>query len=350
MTALPIVLHLVDDTTAGGVMRVVDFIRTSPEMAKLAVHRVRHVKRGQVNTQRLDADMIVSHLAISWRNLPTIIAIRAAHATRQFLHVEHSYTETFVALNVRNRRRFSTLLKVSYALFNRVIAVSNGQFQWISTRGLCQPHKLMTIQSCVDLAPFRSLSAPAGPARIFGAIGRLDRQKGFDTLIAAFRACTNPDIRLHIFGEGDEEQALRALAGADDRIIFKGFTPDPVAAFAQVDAIVMPSRWEAYGLVGIEALSAGRALVCSDLDGMADHRSGGAVLVRPGSVSDLKAQIIALSSPGREAAQASPYRAGDVLEYRFVSGWAQILKDVCVSGRKAGEQGADQRMPNFCRE
>jgi len=51
-----------------------------------------------------------------------------------------------------------------------------------------------------------------------GAIGRLDRQKGFDTLIEAFRQTRNPNVALHIYGEGEEGLALRALAEGDPRI------------------------------------------------------------------------------------------------------------------------------------
>jgi glycosyltransferase involved in cell wall biosynthesis len=326
MSAVPIVLHLVDDTTAGGVMRVVDFIQTSPGMAELGEHRIQHIKRGKIEGRPLCADVVVSHLAVSWRSLPALIAMRAMNVGKLFVHIEHSYTEAFVALNVKNRRRFGALLKVSFSLFDRIIAVSHAQAKWLETRGYCRSEKLTTIQSCVDLAPFRKLPSVAGPVRVFGAIGRLDHQKGFDTLITAFRACNNAEIRLHIFGEGDQEQTLRKLAGGDDRIVFQGFMQDPVAAFAQVDAVIMPSRWEAYGLVAIEALSAGRQLICADLDGLNDHEVGGAFLVRAGSISDLTKTIDGLSSGPKNDVLISRYRSSEVLERRFITGWERILR------------------------
>lgn len=325
MRAVPIVLHLVDDTTAGGVMRVVDFIQTSLGMAELGEHRIQQVKRGKIHGRPFCADIIVSHLAISWRSLPALIAMRAMNGGKLFVHIEHSYTEAFVALNVKNRRRFGTLLKVSFSLFDRIIAVSHAQAKWLKARDYCRSAKLATIQSCVDLAPFRELPSVAGPVRIFGAIGRLDHQKGFDTLITAFRACNNADIRLHIFGEGDQKQTLQKLAGDDDRIVFRGFMQDPVAAFSQVDAVVMPSRWEAYGLVAIEALSAGRQLICADLDGLKDHEAGGALLVRPGSISDLRKKIAELSSEPENGVLISRYRSSEVLERGFITGWEQVL-------------------------
>jgi glycosyltransferase involved in cell wall biosynthesis len=216
-------------------------------------------------------------------------------------------------------------LKVAFALFDRVVAVSHAQANWIKSRGFCASEKLATIQSCVDLSEFRNISSPVGPVRIFGAIGRLDEQKGFDTLIAAFCRCTNPDIRLHIYGEGDQEVTLRNLASGDDRVIFKGFVEDPADAYAQVDAVVMPSRWEAFGLVAIEALSSGRQLICADLDGLKDHEIGGAKFIRAGSISDLVGKISELCSGGEGPAAMSPYRFSNVLEEQFVKGWKSIL-------------------------
>ncbi len=326
MTARPKVLHLVDDATAGGVMRVVDFICTSAEMAKLADHRVLHTQRGQIVSRRLDADVIVSHLAISWRSLPALLALRASYVAKPLIHVEHSYTEGFVALNVSNKRRFSTLLKVAFSLFDRVVAVSEAQASWISSRGYCKASKLKTVQSCVDLAPFRAIPLREGPVRIFGAIGRLDEQKGFDTLIHSLKACTAPELELHIYGEGSAEPLLRRLAAEDGRISFKGFAPDPVTAYAQVDAVVMPSRWEAYGLVAIEALSAGRRLLCANVDGLNDHRVGGATLFRAGSVRDLTEEMAVISSAGFTPGDLSPYRSTNSLENRFIARWQQIVE------------------------
>ena len=321
----PIVLHLVDDATAGGVMRVVDFIQTSSAMAALGDHRVRHVRRGMIIGYQGRADVVVSHLAISWRSLPALMSLKLLNSLKRRVHVEHSYTEAFVAKNVKNKRRFNALLKLAFSLFQNVIAVSHEQASWIKTGGLCRTGKLATIQSCVDLAAFRQLPQRQGRVRIFAAIGRFDRQKGFDALITAFLACQGDDLRLHLYGEGEQEPMLRKLASGDDRIVFKGFTPDPLTAFADVDVVVMPSRWEAYGLVAIEALSAGRHLICADHDGLRDHAAGGAILVRPGSIPDLRDAMTAVVSRAARDRAKSPYRDAPLLEERFVKEWAKIL-------------------------
>lgn len=274
MTKPTQILHLIDDTTPGGVMRMIAHLTSTPDHDSQARHEVHLVTPGSALPQ-CHADIVVSHLTINWRILPRLIAFRARHAGRPLVHVEHSYTEAFTALNVPARGRFFTLLRTCYALFERVVAVSEVQGRWLLSRGLVSPAALRIIPPAVDLKVFRALPVPRRPARVIGGIGRLHRQKGFDVLIAAFRALPCADLALHIHGQGPEEAALKALASGDPRIRFFGHASRPETALAAVDVVAMPSRWEAYGLVAQEARAAGRVLVCADVDGLRDSGAGG---------------------------------------------------------------------------
>ncbi|SLN27607.1 glycosyltransferase family 4 protein [Pseudooctadecabacter jejudonensis] len=287
MTQTCTVLHLVDDTTAGGVTRVIDQMVAAAPLAACAHQRVLPVTRGRFGALPKDVDIIVSHTAISWRTLPALMALRATHPNVTLIHVEHSYTEGFVVHNVTRTRRFFGLLKIAFSLFDRVIAVSEAQADWMRRHELCSHKSLTTIPSWVDLSPFRDLTPPRGPIRTLGAIGRLDTQKGFDRLIAAFQSLPDPDLRLRIIGKGPQEKHLRQLAGTDPRIVFAGFADTPTDAYADVDAVVMPSRWEAFGLVATEALAAGRPVLCANVDGLRDHDPFGAQLIQGPSARDL---------------------------------------------------------------
>lgn len=102
-----------------------------------------------------------------------------------------------------------------------------------------------------------------------GALG--DRRKGFDTLFAAWSAlCRNSawDCDLVVVGHGAELGAWRERARADgmnERIRFLGFRKDVPEILAACDALVAPTRYEAYGLGVQEALCTGiPALVSAD--------------------------------------------------------------------------------------
>lgn len=330
MKQLPKVLHLIDDTTAGGVMRVLDFLCSDRDLAQTADHEVKTVKRGKIIGNLGHADVIVSHLALSWRGLPSLVALRATYPRTPLVHVEHSYTEGFMTYNVPSIRRFKALLKLAFSFFDRIVCVSDGQANWMVSSRLVHTDKLSTIQSCVDLSAFRALPAPTGPARVFGAIGRLDDQKGFDTLIRAFRQCPDPDIQLQIIGEGAKEHALKALAGNDTRIVFRGFQSNPVTALADVDVVLMPSRWEAYGLVAVEALAAGRRLLCHNIDGLSDHARHGGVMMETANIKELSALIAREANGYSKVMEASIVRTTRQLENRFRDCWQFMLREVGV--------------------
>lgn len=265
------VVHLVDDMTAGGVTRNLRYLLRHPGIADHALQSVSQVRRGFWAIGQVDADVIVSHLTINWRGLPGLVALRAMNPSVRLVHVEHSYTRAFAALNVARKSRFFALLRVAYSLFDVIVSVSHAQAEWMKERGLVDPNALHVIHPEVELGPLTKVQAPMEVPRAVGAIGRLERQKGFDILIEAFQKCTDPDARLLIFGEGSERSHLETLAAGDPRIEFRGHVSDPTQAYGAVDIVAVPSRWEAFGLVVREAKAAGRPVLLAPVDGLLDQ-------------------------------------------------------------------------------
>lgn len=121
-------------------------------------------------------------------------------------------------------------------------------------------------------------AAPAQPWRWrLLYVGRIDRQKGLDTAVAAL-AHLPPATTLEVLGSGDvqyiaELQQLARRLGAGDRVHFDGFAgPDQVrAAYADADVVLFPVRWqEPFGLVPIEAMGVGRPVVTTARGGTAE--------------------------------------------------------------------------------
>ncbi|WP_172293323.1 glycosyltransferase [Pseudoruegeria sp. HB172150] len=330
------IAHLVDDTNPGGVTRYLDFLASDPGMAELAHHQIVVVPRNRPARVAVEADVIVSHLAISWRGLPGLMSLRARHSGIPLIHVEHSYSAGFVTANVKARRRFHTLLRTAYALFERVVAVSHAQANWLLQRDLVQNDVLSVIQPQVDLTRLRALPRPSGPIRTIGAIGRLDRQKGFGPLIRAFRELEGKDLRLRIFGDGPERETLERLAGDDPRIRFEGFVADPCEAYGSCDAIVMPSRWEPYGLVAAEALAAGRTVMVSGVDGLMDHVATGAHYFGAPTIENLRKALMDTckeSQPTEVIHEVGPLHPGLAVQWRQLL--FKTLPNLSISGRVA---------------
>ncbi|WP_316015094.1 glycosyltransferase [Roseobacter sp. HKCCA0434] len=323
------VVHLVDDTGPGGVTRLLDHIRSDTDMAAIGRHEVVVVRGGLSAPPRLPlADVIVSHVVLSWRNLPFFAALRARYARLPIIHVEHSYSPAFVALHVTNRKRFRAMLTASLSLFDRVVSISTAQRDWLVPFAGLAEGKAVLLPPYVDIARFLALRAPAGDVRRIGALGRLDPQKGFDILIRAFSDADPAGVQLEIFGEGPERAYLEELAKDHPRIRFHGHVSDPVAAMGRVDAIAMPSRREPYGLVALEALAAGRPLLVSRADGLQDHALNGAIAVDRLCVEDWSAALTRVTSEDNAMrAQLARWRVADAGE-RFAQGWRRLLDEV----------------------
>lgn len=321
----PRIVHLLDDTTTGGVTRVVAHICNSPRLAKQAQHEIRILPKNAADVPVIDADMIVSHLTISWRGLGGIIALRAKHPHVPLVHVEHSYTQAFTALNVSNRERFFALLRTGYALFDTVVGVSRAQYSWLVTRDLVTPERSRVIRSAVDLSAFAALTPPSEPCKVFGAMGRLEPQKGFDTLIMAFSQCQDPDARLRIFGRGSQQEQLSRMAQIDPRITLEGHAPDPVRAMSELQAVLLPSRWEAYGLVAQEALAALRRTVVAPVDGLCDQIEDGAHRVARNTVADWTQAINQCLAADLSKIPPSQQRLADRVSGVFERNWEDLI-------------------------
>ena len=111
----------------------------------------------------------------------------------------------------------------------------------------------------------------AGTSKRFLAVGRLSHlHKGFDLLIDAFHlfAQKDPDWKLDIVGEGQEEQLLKkkiADYGLEQRVTIHPFTSHIQDYYTQAQVYVLSSRWEGFGLVLVEAMAHGLPVVSSDL-------------------------------------------------------------------------------------
>jgi glycosyltransferase involved in cell wall biosynthesis len=107
-----------------------------------------------------------------------------------------------------------------------------------------------------------------------GALG--DQRKGFDTLFEAWRLlCRMPswDADLIAMGGGNELPRFRARArelGLDSRIRLLGFRSDVSELLGACDALVSPTRYEAYGIAVAEALARGLPALVSRAAGVAE--------------------------------------------------------------------------------
>lgn len=143
---------------------------------------------------------------------------------------------------------------------------------------LVSPYKIKVVYNSADINRIRELSriddlsgvAEKGTPCI-GTISRLSPEKGVHFLIRGFKMFLNKaDARLLIVGDGTERQALEKLAedlGIKDKITFAGWQDNPFKYLRKMDVFVLPSLWEGFSNVILEAMACRVPVVASDSTG-----------------------------------------------------------------------------------
>jgi starch synthase (maltosyl-transferring) len=214
------------------------------------------------------------------------------------------------------------------------VCVSEGVRRFSFETARLPSSRLWVIPNGVDVAALDA-EAPVDRARIGVEghshlalfVGRITRQKAVDVLIEAARLVANvvPGWRLAIVGDGPERAALESITKRDDllrdRIVWLGRRDDATGLMKAADVVVLPSRWEGMPNVVLEAMTTGRAVVGTRVEGTEDLVVPGATgwLVPPDDAHALADALIdAARSPERLVAFG---RAGrDRVETRFQSG------------------------------
>ncbi|MCX7792647.1 MAG: glycosyltransferase [Chloroflexaceae bacterium] len=178
--------------------------------------------------------------------------------------------------------------------------------------------------------------------RLLVCAGRMEPLKGMDALIRALPLVLARGVpaRVLLIGGDDEDHpaawnaeqrrldALRRELGVAERVRFLGAQPQErlPAYFAAADVVAAPSHYESFGLVALEALASGAAVVASRAGGLAltieDGRSG--LLAPPDDHHALAAQILRVLE---DPALATALRAGArrrAEEY----GWGPIARRI----------------------
>ncbi len=121
-----------------------------------------------------------------------------------------------------------------------------------------------------------------GAAGTIGFLGRMDEpRKGLAVLLKAFGvlAARRPGLRLLVAGPGDIEDQRRSLpAELRDRAVFLGEVSeqDKIRFLHSVDVFCSPNMGgESFGIVTVEAMAAGAAIVASDIPAFHDVLRGG---------------------------------------------------------------------------
>lgn len=202
-----------------------------------------------------------------------IYAYALARVTRTPFIVS-SHGETFADDHSVYQR--SWLLRVGLTRAIRGAAAVTGCSEFVTKdlRERFAAKNALAVPNGIDVHATAAGDRPSeGREPLVFAVGRLEWIKGFDLLLRAFALASLPkDARLVIGGNGRALSDLKNLARElkiDDNVCFPGTLGRQAVAQYMADAalVVVPSRWEAFGIVVLEAWRAGAPLIATSQGG-----------------------------------------------------------------------------------
>lgn len=181
------------------------------------------------------------------------------------------------------------------SLADRIIAATPAEYAQLHWLYGADIRKVVTIPPGVDLNKFRPIPKEVAKRRIgipdfhrnILFAGRIEQLKGIDTLLKAIALIQkqSPDlienVCVSIIGgdpwsdNPDDEmarlQVLRQELGVSDIVTFLGAKDQDILPdyYAAAEMVVMPSHYESFGMVGLEAMAMGTPVIASEVGGLA---------------------------------------------------------------------------------
>ncbi|MET0466847.1 MAG: glycosyltransferase family 4 protein [Chitinophagaceae bacterium] len=194
-------------------------------------------------------------------------------------------TDVNISVSVSNQRAGQELIR---GFQSRIINYGIDQKKFDPTRSYPDVRKQLNIPEGKTLLLF---------------IARFTSHKQPLALIKAFAKALpqNPDMHLLMVGDGDQKaEGIRLIEqlGIKESITLENFRQDVPAVLAAADIFILPSLWEGLPIALLEALTMGKAIIASNVDGtcdVIDHGKNGLLVETDGLVDNLVSPLVQLS-------------------------------------------------------
>lgn len=140
---------------------------------------------------------------------------------------------------------------------------------------------------------------------VFGFAGQLDERKGIKYLLSAFVQVKkkSSNVKLIIAGDGSLKAEIETFIHRnrlEKNLFLLGFQKNIPEFMANIDALILPSLWEGFGIVLIEAMAAGKPVIgtnCSNIPEIVEHGRVGSLIPPRNSEQLAETMLIYIKNP-----------------------------------------------------
>ena len=218
-----------------------------------------------------------------------------------FIYTEH---------NTDNRRRHHKCLRLVekniYEPYDYIVSISNGTknklIRWL---GECNDtsNKYIVINNGINLEKFiytfpidinKIISNYSDEDKLLCMIGSFTEQKNHMYMLDVMKELPS-NYKLILLGDGKLKDKIVEKINVDnlsERVVMLGFRNNIAPIVKASDLVVIPSKWEGFGLVAAEAMACGKQIVCNDVDGLSEVVGDVGVKVNINNKNEFKDAII----------------------------------------------------------
>ena len=224
-------------------------------------------------------DIDIAHAHLPHMEFYGWLAVLLSNKKVKFIISKHVDNDFIGGSNYKNSSIIASF--ISYIMSkraNKIISISKAVKKYFSESFFkIKTNKIKVIYYGIDDYYIKLLSNRKNNINlpknkfIFGAIGRLVKQKNFELIIQSFKIFlekSSLNSLLVIAGSGPEEKNLKELAkkiGIKDRIIWLGNVDKMGNFLKQIDAYCMNSKFEGLGLVMLESMAFSKPIIAPNI-------------------------------------------------------------------------------------
>lgn len=245
--------------------------------------------------------------------------------------------------NTTNSRRDKALLawidQWMYNQYRAVICISEKTDENLRSFIGKTKSKIVTIHNGIKVCKYATAARLSDievdtKKTIITMVAAFRPQKDQETLVKAVKQLDANRYALWLVGDGEKhDQIVQYIKNQEmtDRVRLWGNRSDVPSILKSSDIVVMSSHWEGFGLAAVEGMAAGKPVIASDVDGLAQVLQGAGILFEPGNYVQLAKEIERLSDDLTYYKKVSSDCAKKAMDYdisKMVRGYETIYCEI----------------------
>lgn len=219
------------------------------------------IKQIHAVIENIDPDII--HVHSTWAGLFVRLPYLFKKRKAKIIYQSHGWAFLMDTFNYK-KNIYALVEKILSIPTDKIINISNYEQNQAIKYGLNKNKMVMIYNGVKDKINKSNLKLNWDNNKInLLFVGRLDRQKGLDLFLDVYDKMKLENLHLYVIGTSVLDNNLPK---STKHVTYLGWVDnkDIDAYYQACDAVIMPSRWEGFGLVAIEAMKNSKAVIVSN--------------------------------------------------------------------------------------